>query len=456
MRDLTKGPITGHIVAMATPIAIGQLVSTLYFLIDLYFVSRLGETALAGVSAAGTLVFLSIAVTQVLTVGVLGVLSRRVGAGDTDGANHVYNQSLALAATISVGTLIVGYLGVDAYMGRISADAATQIAGSTYLHWYMPGLALHFIIATIAASLRGTGVVKPVMLGQVLSIVVNIVLAPILIAGWGTGYPLGVMGAGLASTCAVFAGLGIFAHHMLKRERYLKTSPSDWRPKFGTWRLMLGIGLPSGAEFGIMFVMTTLIYFIIRDFGPAAQAGYGAGARIMQALFLPVMSIAFSVPAVAGQNIGARQPDRVRETFIRACILSSALMFIAMLTCQYGAATLLRILTNDAAVVTFGADFLRIIAWNFIGSGLIFCCSGMFQAFGNTLPSLFSMATRLATFAVPALFIASRPHFSLHDIWLLSVASVGAQAVLSLILVRGAMRKNLERLAIENADPRPA
>ncbi|WP_281277516.1 MATE family efflux transporter [Hankyongella ginsenosidimutans] len=78
---------------------------------------------------------------------------------------------------------------------------------------------------------------------------------------------------------------------------------------------MLGIGLPSGAEFGIMFVMTTLIYFIIRDFGPAAQAGYGAGSRIMQALFLPVMSIAFSVPAIAGQNMGARQPERVRETF---------------------------------------------------------------------------------------------------------------------------------------------
>lgn len=455
MRDLTKGPITGHIIAMATPIAIGQLVSTLYFLIDLYFVSHLGEAALAGVSAAGTLVFLSIAITQVLTVGVLGVLARRVGAGDRDGANHVYNQSISLALAIMLATLIVGYLGVDAYMGSISADTATQIAGSTYLHWYMPGLALQFPITAIAASLRGTGVVKPVMLGQVLSIVVNIVLAPVLIAGWGTGHPLGVMGAGLASSCAVFAGLAIFCRHMLKQERYLKTTPGDWRPKFATWRLMLGIGLPSGAEFGIMFVMTTLIYFIIRDFGPAAQAGYGAGSRIMQALFLPVMSIAFSVPAIAGQNMGARQPERVRETFLRASLLCSALMLLAMLACQYGAAVLLRMLTNDAAIVAFGADFLRIIAWNFIGAGLIFCCSGMFQAFGNTLPSLYSMATRLITFAVPALIIARQPHFSLRDIWLLSVASVGAQAILSLILVRRAMRKHLGPLEIDSAAPRP-
>ncbi|WP_281277468.1 MATE family efflux transporter [Hankyongella ginsenosidimutans] len=86
-------------------------------------------------------------------------------------------------------------------------------------------------------------------------------------------------------------------------------------------------------------------------------------------------------------------------------------MLLAMLACQYGAAVLLRMLTNDAAIVAFGADFLRIIAWNFIGAGLIFCCSGMFQAFGNTLPSLYSMATRLITFAVPALIIARQPHF---------------------------------------------
>jgi Na+-driven multidrug efflux pump len=97
-----------------------------------------------------------------------------------------------------------------------------------------------------------------------------------------------------------------------------------------------------------------------------------------------------------------------------------------------------------------GAEFLRIISWNFVASGIIFTCSGMFQAFGNTVPSLLSSATRLLTFVGPALWIASRPGFALKQLWLLSVVTVAAQALTSLWLLRGQFRRLLR------ANPAPA
>jgi Na+-driven multidrug efflux pump len=210
---------------------------------------------------------------------------------------------------------------------------------------------------------------------------------------------------------------------------------------------MLAIGFPAGGEFALMFVLMAVIYGIIRDFGAAAQAGFGVGSRVMQAIFLPVMAIAFSAAPIAGQNFGARQAARVRETFRSAALISSALMLVLTLVCQWRPDVFIRFFTSDPAVVVIGAEFLRIISWNFVAQGIIFTCSGMFQAMGNTWPAMFSTASRLATFMIPALWLSHRPHFRIEYVWYLSVCSVALQAITSLLLVRMQLRSRLTALA---------
>jgi Na+-driven multidrug efflux pump len=94
-------------------------------------------------------------------------------------------------------------------------------------------------------------------------------------------------------------------------------------------------------------------------------------------------------------------------------------------------------------VVAMGSEYLQIVAWNFIASGFIFCCSGMFQAMGNTWPSLLSSATRIVTFAIPAIWMSSQPGFQLKHLWYLSVATYAVQAVFSFLLVRRELRRKL-------------
>ena len=447
MKDLTKGSITSHLIAMAVPMAAGMIFQTLYFFVDLYFVARLGDAAVAGVSTAGNAMFIIMALTQVLGVGTVALIAHAVGRKDQADANLIFNQSLLIAALCGVLTLVVGYWGSVAYVRSIAADEPSVQAGVTYLYWFLPGMALQFAMVAMGSALRGTGIVKPTMVVQVLTLLINTILAPVLIAGWGIGHPMGVAGAGLASTIAIVVGVVILSLYFVRLEKYVSFHKEQWQPRVVVWKRMLSVGLPAGGEFALMFLFTAVTYWALRNFGAAAQAGFGIGGRIMQGIFLPVMAIAFAAAPVAGQNFGARQPERVRETFKSAVTLCTALMFVLMLACQWRPDAMIRLFSQEPEVVDVGSQFLHIISWNFVLSGIIFTCSSMFQALGNTLPSLYSSATRLITYSVPLVWVSTQPWFQLVHVWYLSVGTVILQMIVSLVLLQRQLRTRLNLIS---------
>lgn len=438
MHDLTQGNVTRHLLRLAAPIAIGMLFQTLYYLIDLYFIARLGDSAIAGVSSVGNAQFIVMALTQMLGVGTMALIAQAVGRGDRADANLVFNQSLLLALCCALLTLAAGYLGAAAYARTFGADAATAAAGRTYLRWFLPGLALQFALVAMGSALRGTGIAKPTMVVQLVTVAINAVLAPILIAGWLTGRPLGVAGGGLATSIAVATGVGLMGLYFARLEKYVGFDATLFRPRFHAWRRILRVGLPPGGEFALMFVYMAVIYWIIRDFGAPAQAGFGIGSRVMQAIFLPAMAIAFAAAPLAGQNVGANQPARVAETFRASALIGSAIMLVLTLWCQWQPEWAIRAMSDEPEVVAVGAQFLRTISWNFVATGLIFTCSGMFQGWTDTMPPLWSSASRLVTFVLPAIWLSRQAGFELQQLWYLSVASVALQALFSLALLRRA------------------
>ena len=443
MHDLTQGSIPTHLVRLAAPIAIGMLFQTLYVLIDLYFVAQLGDFAIAGVSSGGSVQFLIMALTQVLGVGTMALIAHATGRKDREDANLIFNQSLLLAALFAAATLIGGYGFSGAYMQSLGADAATVQAGTTYLYWFLPGLALQFALISMGSALRGTGIAKPTMLVQMVTVLLNALLAPILIAGWLTHKPLGIAGAGLASSISIAVGVLMMLVYFVRLEKFVGFDPAQFRPRLDAWKRILKIGLPPGGEFALMFIYIGVIYWVIRHFGAEAQAGFGVGSRVMQAIFLPAMAVAFATAPIAGQNVGGGYGDRVRETFRTAVMVGSAIMIVLTLLCQWRPEWLVHGFTSDPKVIAVAAQFLHIISWNFVASGIIFTCSGMFQALGNTVPALLSSATRLVTFAVPAVWISTRPGFELRHLWFLSVATVALQAIASVLLLYREFRRKL-------------
>src|SRR2546426_897429 len=249
MQDLTTGPITRHLLKTTGFMLVTMLFQTLYFLIDLYWVGRLGTAAVAAVGIAGNLTFIVLALTQMLGVGTTAVISHAVGRKDAPQAVMLFNQAQVLAMVTGALFLVLGLVTRLPYARSMAADARTAELAGQYLLWFVPAMALQFGLVAMSAALRA-------------------------------------------------------------------------------------IGLPSGVEFGITTVYLGLVYSITRPFGAAAQAGFGIGMRIIQAGFMPVVALAFSVAPVAGQNFGARLAQRVKDTFKGAAWMSVALMVGFALACH--------------------------------------------------------------------------------------------------------------------------
>jgi putative MATE family efflux protein len=443
MKDLTDSSIVKNILQMALPIAAGMFFQTLYFLIDLYFVAGLGDAAIAGVGAAGNVMFVVFAVTQVLGVGTVTLISHAAGRKDQADANLVFNQSLALAASCALITMSLGFFAGPYYVSTLGASAATVAAGIQYLHWFLPSLALQFAVVSMGSALRGTGIVQPTMIVQVLTVVLNAILAPVLIAGWGTGHPMGVAGAGLASSVSLAVGVVMLALYFHRLEKYVGFVRAQLRPQMLVWRRLLRVGLPAGGEFLLMFVIMAVLYWVLRPFGADAQAGFGIGMRIMQSMFLPAMAVAFAAAPIVGQNFAARKFDRVRETFALSTLIGSCIMVFMTFFCQWGSAWVLGAFTKDPLAIRVGTQYLQIISWNFVANGFVFTCSAVFQGLGNTVPAVVSSASRLVSFVLPVLWLSTQPHFEMIQVWYISVASVASQAVFSLWLVRRELRLRL-------------
>jgi putative MATE family efflux protein len=447
VKDLTKGSIVNHLLTMAAPVAIGMLTQIACQLIDLYFVTRVGVAATAGVSTAGNVVFIVAAITQVLGVGTVALVAHAVGRKDQADANLAFNQSMMLSAIC--GVIVVALLSVSLrpYLRSVAADAATIDAGATFILWMLPGYALTLPMTVLSSALRGTGIVRPTIVLWMLTVVINAILAPILIVGWGTGAALGVMGAGLATSISIVVGtimLGIYFH---RSQRYMTINWQLMYPRVKQWRRILTVGLPVGGEAALGFLFAVVVYYAIRDFGASAQAGYGIGSRILQTILLPGISIGFAAGPIAGQNCGANNTERVKETFRKAALIGTAVMIAIGILVQWQSKALVGVFDADASAIVVATVFLQLTSWTLVAEGLVYTCSSTFQGLGNTVPSLISSGICLLAFAVPVVWLSVQPTFHIEQVWYLWIAAVTLQAIVSLCLLRVEFRRRLQPIA---------
>src|SRR5213080_1433204 len=320
MKDLTTGSVTRHLLHMSAFLAMSMVVQTLYLLADLYWVGHLGKEAIAAVGVAGNITMIVLALTQMLGVGTTTLISQAAGRKDQPHAELAFNQSFVMSIVIALALGVVGFILRPAYCDWLSADAETAQLAKAYLLWFLPGLLLQSPLVALGAALRATGIM-----------------------GIGPWPKLGVTGAALATFISILIADVLIVIYFEKKYHYLRFRFPLFNPQTKIWGGMLRIGVPAGAEFLLLFVYIIIVYAIIRGFGPAAQAGFGIGARVMQALFLPVVALSFAVSPVVGQNFGGRHADRVRHSVYSAIGVASLMMLVLTLIAHLAPAMLIRI-----------------------------------------------------------------------------------------------------------------
>ena len=249
VQDLTSGSITRHLLKTMSFMLVMMIFQTLYLLVDLYRVGRLGTAAVAAVGIAGNLSFAVLALTQMLGVGTTTVVAHAAGR---------------------------------------RADAGTARLTGEYLRWFIPAMALQFPLVAMSAALRGIGNFKIGVAVGIVTIVINLLVAPVLIFGWIGAPALGIAGAAIASLFALVIGNVWLALYC--RSGTLSFARDEWRPRVTIWKRLLGIGLPAGFDFAMMAVYLFIVYAVTKPFGAAAQAGFGIGMRVMQGGFMPVVA----------------------------------------------------------------------------------------------------------------------------------------------------------------------
>ncbi|WP_036515739.1 MATE family efflux transporter [Nevskia soli] len=422
---------------------VGMVVQTLYSLIDIYWVGRLGAAAQAAVTLASNLMMVTMALSQMLAVGTRALVAQAVGRKDHEEAHHIFNQALGLALALSLLFAAAAWFGQGPYSRAFAADAQTADFALAYMAWFIPSMALQYPMMIMGSALGGTGNMKPGTVAQIASAILNMILAPLLIFGW-LGLPrLGVAGAGLATFISVVASVIGLWLYFLRPQTYLRLRPGEWLPQAATiWRIVR-IGLPSAMEFALMVCYMLFITAVLRPFGAAEQAAFGIGQRLLQAAMMPVFSISFAASAVAGQNYGARLGHRVRETFSASLKLGLACALPLFVVAEVFPAALVGAFSSEPAVLAGGTEFLRVIAFNLMAVSVAFASFGVLSGLGNTIPTLISSATRIALVVGPSWVLSYHAGFRPLWVWVISVAATVVQMLMNLYFLRRELHKRL-------------
>jgi Na+-driven multidrug efflux pump len=254
-----------------------------------------------------------------------------------------------------------------------------------------------------------------------------------------------VRGAGLATSLSIVVGIALLAVYMHCHERYLKIQLPLLRPRLEQWRRVVAVGLPASGEFILTFLSMTAAYFAIRSFGASLQAGFGIGTRILQVAVLPAMAIGSAVAPIAAQNFGANHAERVRRTWFEAALVSTAVMLVIAILVRWHAQALASIFATDRATLAAAVVFLELMSWTLVAQGLIYVCSSMFQALGNTVPALISSSVRFVTFAAAVLWLSANDARDVERVWHLLMGTMLLQMLASVCLLRVELRRRLPR-----------
>jgi MATE family, multidrug efflux pump len=339
---------------------------SLFAVVDVYFVSSLGPSAVATVGLTESVLTLVYAVAIGLAMGTTAMVARRIGEKNAAGAADVAAQAIAVAAVASIPVALVGLFFAKKVLVLMGADAWALEHGYRYTRWMLGGNVVIMLIFVINAVFRGAG--DPAMAMRVLWIAngINIVLDPALIRGWGPLPELGVEGAGVATTIGRSIGVTIQLVVLFRGAKHIRLLRSQLRLRVEVmWRLVrLSLGgiaqliIATSSWVGLMRIMS--------EFGSVALAGYTIAVRIIIFTFMPAWGMSNAAATLVGQNLGAKKPERAARSVWLTGV--ATMIFMAVVAVVYIAFNqeLVRIFSREPGVVVAGAECLRIVSYGYL------------------------------------------------------------------------------------------
>ena len=423
------------LVAYSWPLFVGNLLQVLYSVIDSIWVGHfLGPEALAAVTIGFPIIFTLVAIAIGFAMAVTILISQYFGAKQEAMVEKVIKNSLFLMLLIGAVISIAGLVFNRPLLQLIATPESLLGNASLFLQVFFSGIIFFFGLGVINAILMGLGDSTTPVKFQAIAIAINILLAPFLIIGIGPFPKLGVAGSALATViaqCLAFIMAIVYlnrGHHFLKFNRGSFVFDKEITLK------TIKIGLPSSLQQSMVSLAMVVLQGLVNSYGPAVIAAYGVTSRsIDNLIFLPSMTLANSVSAFTGQNLGAGREDRVKRVVYWASLMGLTIATLLAIVVEIFPRALISIFTTDRVVIREGVGYLRIVALGYIPFSIMFIMHGVLRGAGDTLTTMFFTLFSLWLVRLPLAIWFSRG-WSLHEqgIWMAIVLS----SVLGMIITQ--------------------
>jgi putative MATE family efflux protein len=407
-QDFTEGPVGRALFLLAVPMVLETLLESLFAVVDIFFVSRLGPDAVATVGLTESIESLVYAMAMGLAIGASAVVARRIGEKDPRAAARAAGQAILLGALCSLPIGLIGGLYAPEILSLMGGSPAVQATGANFTRIMMGGNLAVLLLFLINAVFRGAGDAQIAMRSLWLASACNIVLGPLFVFGVGPFPRLGVTGAAVGTTLGRSIGVLYQLSQLARRDGRFAVEWPDFVPHprelWGVVRLSL-VGILQMLIGGTSW---TGLVRVIAPFGSGALAGYTIAIRMIVFALLPCWGLSNAAATLVGQNLGAKKPERAEESVRLAALYNFLVLGAVTLLFEALAPRLVALFTSDPSIVPWAVSGLRICSAGFAFYGLGMVLTSALNGAGDTwTPTLLNLLCAWVV-GVPLAWLLSR------------------------------------------------
>lgn len=431
--DATQGSIKKNLWLLAWPIMIGNLIQVIYNMADTYWVGKLENSteAIGAVTVTFSVIFVLVSLAAGLGIGSATLSAQYYGAEQYEKVEEVAYTSLIVIGTIALIFVGAGILFQEQLFDLLQTPENIKLIAKDYFIVIMFGMVFMFIFFIMSGILRGVGDTKTPMIAGVFSGIVNMILDPFLIFGWGIFPKYGVVGAAYATVVSrVIASLFIF-YMVYRGKTPLKMNIKHFKVDLDITKQLFKIGVPSSISQAVISLGGTLIMGRVNNFGEVAVAVHGIGSRLESLLFMITMGFSQAANSMVGQNLGANKKERAYKSgqyAMKFVFISIAIASVVFVIFPRG---FFDIFTDDVEVIALGRYYVYgiILFYAFVACRMVM--SNVFQGAGAASLSMWLSLICLWVFRLPMAYALSFTELGIKGVWL----GIGLSFIISFLFM---------------------
>lgn len=431
------------LITMSLPMMLSMLVQSMYNIVDSVFVAQFSPKALTAVSLCFPVQTLMIALASGTSVGINSILSRKLGEGDREGATRTATNGIALGFITSVIFAIIGGFLADKIFGFFTGDGEIVEMAAQYM-WICSVFSLGVFMQIVSEKLLiSTGKTMLSMTSQIVGAVINIILDPIFIFGFGFIPAFGISGAAIATVIGQWGAMILAFLFNKFKNKEISISFKGFRLEGSIIKEIYKIAVPSIIMQSIISIMTVGMNKILAN--DAAITVFGVYYKIHGFIFMPIFGLTGAVIPIVAYNFGAKRRDRIEKTIRLALIISLSIMALGTVLFEAIPGIFLGIFNADAEILRMGIPALRIICAGFCFSGYSIVFASVFQALGKAHYSMIVSISRQIIIILPLAFLL-KLFLGLDFVWFSMLTAEVVGSIMCFIMYNNIKKKILSQI----------